>query len=446
MWPALLLLACHRPSPETGDTGSPITAFTLSVDDEVRTMVRAAWPDDGATEAWVEYRFDGGDWLVAPRVDATSAVLLGLPPATDVEARLVSIVGGETVTSAPADVTTGSLPSSVIAPTVSVANLDLADPAPWLMISVATGGWTFEGPYYVVIVDRQGRVVWYDEVPQELMSFYPSVARDGTHIWYDAADVFGMSAAESSVHRRTLDGRWATRLAVPNMGQAIAEGPDGAFFFEHRTSAEKQLRRLAADGTTTTEWDCAAHFDTIGVSARGCDMNACNWDEARDTVLVSQFVTDTVFEIDLATGEPVRQMGQLDEGAPYTFDPPESMFAYQHDPHWTADGTLLVSTHIDGVNGTQVAAEYVVDDATRTLTRVWAYTSTDAWATQLGEARRLPNGNTLVGYGQDGALREVTPDGTVVWHAEWPRDDYGYRVVGHASAIDDLYALNRGPE
>jgi hypothetical protein len=70
--------------------------------------------------------------------------------------------------------------------------------------------------------------------------------------------------------------------------------------------------------------------------------------------------------------------------------------------------------------------------------------STDRWATQAGEALRLPNGNTVFGYGQDGAVREVTPDDEVAFEVAWPKDGSGYRAIGHFSVIDDLYALNQG--
>jgi hypothetical protein len=155
------------------------------------------------------------------------------------------------------------------------------------------------------------------------------------------------------------------------------------------------------------------------------------------------FFSDTVFEVDVATGEVIRQMGQLTSGDPYDFDPPESMFAYQHNPYWLDTGNLLVSTHIVGVSGTQVAAEYTVDDSTQTLTRVWEYISTDIWAEQVGEAVRLPNGNTIQGYGQNGAVREVTTDGDIVWEVFWVTPP-NQRTVGHLSLIPDLYALNVG--
>lgn len=422
-----------------------VEGFTLTLDDDVVTMIHASWTDPGASEAWVEYQFEGGDWLQAPLTDPGQAVILGIPAETLVQARPVLLVEGETWTAEPAEITTGILPKGPLAPTVSVWNPDLAYEAEYAMIVVSEGDYTFSPPYWIEIIDRQGRILWYQEIPDDMMSFSASVARDNTHIWFEAGDLFGMGDVLPSVTRQTLDRRATSNLSIPQLGQAISEGPDGSFFFETRDRGDHALSRVDPDGEIHTEWDCSDYFRDLGISSDYCDMNACNWDESRNTVLVSQFYTDTVFEIDLDTGAPIRQMGQLTRGDPWSFDPSDSIFDYQHFPYWTEAGTLLVSTHVRGRYGTQVAAEYELDDKTQTLHRVWSYTSSDIFATQVGEATRLPNGNTTQGYGQDGAVREVTSDGTVVWEAEWPRDDYGYRVIGHLSLIPDLYALNAGP-
>lgn len=456
-----LLFACHVPglAIDDGDSGQqdtdtspidtdtdPIEGFDLSLDSDVVTMIRASWEDPGSTEAWVEYRIDGGDWLSAPSTGPGEAVILGVPASTEVTARAALVLGGTERRTEDLSITTGTLPSSLLVPDVRVYEPSLALDADWAMIVVAGGSYTFGPPYWIEIFDRQGQIVWYKRVPDSMLTFYPSVSMDGTHIWHESEDIFGVGHAKPSVTRQTLDGRWSVQQSVPNLGQAIAEGPDGSFYFETRSGSSYQLSRLHPDGTVSTEWDCGQWFRAHGLDHRYCPMNTCNWDPVRDTVLVSQFYTDTVFEIDLATGQPIRQMGQLQQGDPWSFDPPESMFVYQHDPYWTSAGTLLVSTHVQGQSGVQVAAEYEVDDATKTLHRIWSYQSSDLWATQLGEARRLPNGNTILGYGQDGAVREVTSAGEVAWEASWPRDSQGYRVIGHLSLIQDLYALNQGPE
>jgi hypothetical protein len=469
--PFLLLLACPAKDPEpttvpTGDTATDgtddttdptpgtVAGFALTVDEAMPLMLHATFTSSGA-EAWVEYRFETDDWLVAPTIAPGEAVILGIPELTDVVARAVEEVDGELRYSEAVTATTGALPG--VLPAITISNYDAAraSPEPYAMISVAAGNSFWQGPYFVEIFDRSGRVVWFYRVPDNLFCLYPSPAFDGTHVWFEKENIFGFGYGQTGVVRRTLDGRWEVELPIDDIGQAIGEGPDGSFFYEFRGNTHS-VNQLGPDGGTTEVWDCDAHMASIGVfDSSACLLNTTNWTESRNTVLASQFETGTVFEIDLSTGQAVRQFGQLTEGDPYTFDPPESMFAYQHFPNWTPAGTLLVSTHvpcgsqagcdeISGRSGIQLSSEYAVDDAAKTITRLNFIRSDDLWATQAGESYELPNGNRIQGYGQDGAAREYTADGDVVWQVEWDKANDGTRAVGHLSLIGDLYALNVG--
>jgi hypothetical protein len=427
----------------TDDSGTPIDGpkLTLDLDSDVVTMVRATWTD-AKDDATLEYRFEGKDWLPAPAVEPGNGVILGIPSETPVDVRVVESVDGLPVYSAVESITTGTLPPAMILPDVMVYDETIAYDADYAMISFAGGSNGYSPPWWVQIIDRQGRVVWYKKVPDDLMTFYATVARDGTHIWFDADNIFGFGSGHPFVQRQTLDGRWVVNLEVDAMGEAIAEGPDYSWFYEYRTGwgagDTVALAQLLPDGTRELIWNCSDIHESYE-----CLMNTCNWSEEHGTVLASMFESNTVFEIDVATGEAIKQMGQMTSGDPYSFDPPESMFAYQHDPYWLESGNLLVSTHQVGVSGKQIAAEYSVDEKTKTLTRVWSYVSTDIWAEQVGEAIRLPNGNTLQGYGQNGGAREVTTDGDIAWQVMWISPP-AQRTVGHMSLIPDLYALNVG--
>ena len=432
---------------ETGETGNddsggpPGPELTLSIDADVSTIVHAVWTKS-KDDASLEYRFEGKTWLPAPAIEPGQGVILGVPEAMTVEVRVVETVAGSPVYSDVESIETGLAPSEMMRPDVSIYDPTIAYDAEYAMISFAGAG-HYGGPWWIQILDRQGRVVWYKEVPGGLFSFYPSVAFDGTHIWFDAENIFGVGTETPFVQRQTLDGRWIVKLEVGDaMGEAIAEGPDNSWFYEYRGWVDDTvaLVHLLPDGTGDVVWDCSAEYD-----AGTCLMNTCNWSEEQGTVLASSFTSNTVFEVDVTTGEVIRQMGQLTSGDPYSFDPPESMFDYQHNPYWLDTGNLLVSTHAVDAHATQVAAEYSVDDATKTLTRVWSYVSTDIWAAQMGEAIRLPNGHTVQGYGQNGAAREVTSDGEIAWEVSWVTPST-QRSVGHLTLIEDLYALNVGGE
>ena len=68
--------------------------------------------------------------------------------------------------------------------------------------------------------------------------------------------------------------------------------------------------------------------------------------------------------------------------------------------------------------GKATAVEYAVDTDTQTLTEIWSYESEQNGTPLLGQVRRLSNGNTLINYGGHGAIREVTPAGSLVWLVE----------------------------
>ena len=53
---------------------------------------------------------------------------------------------------------------------------------------------------------------------------------------------------------------------------------------------------------------------------------------------------------------------------------------------------------------------------------------------------RLPGGNRLGNYGPSGVIVEVTEDEQVAWRVDYDR------LLGNNVLVDDLYALNRGPQ
>ena len=85
-----------------------------------------------------------------------------------------------------------------------------------------------------------------------------------------------------------------------------------------------------------------------------------------------------------------------------------------------------------------VLREFEVDDASQTLTEIWNLGVGEGIdALYFGEPHRLGNGNTLQNTGELPTMREVLPDGTVVWEMAWQEDHW----LGRSTPIADLYAL-----
>jgi hypothetical protein len=181
-------------------------------------------------------------------------------------------------------------------------------------------------------------------------------------------------------------------------------------------------------------WSCRPWMSLWTDNFWDCAPNTVHYDRTRNTVLWSMFQTSTVVELDL-DGLMLNEFGEYPGG--YSFDPPGSAFELQHFPGWTADGTLMASTHSPDTTQ-QWAREFEVDPVDSTLHEVWSYQTTH-WAEYAGQAQKLPSGNLLWQTGTAGVILEVTPDGTVAWEGGWTG-----QLIGNVTPIEDLYALTTG--
>jgi hypothetical protein len=435
---------------ETGEVEPPeVMDLQLTQHEEVATILELSWAQVGQAElGWVEYRFEGEDWMSSPalarEVGGQREVLLGIPAERTVEARLVLQVGDQTVTSEIVTGVTGSLPSDLIVPEMLLWDPVIASEHPWLLGSVDVGSYWYGGPCYSFILDRQGRVVWYHKTPSSRLNIFTQPSADGSHLLIEGTTYYTWGQdIEPIIDRLTLDKRIQQRLDLPDLGLSFDEIPGGSILYNaHRE--HDLLIELYPDGSERELFDCDEFAQQVGFSPSLCLVNAVVYNEAQGSVFWSMFQNDSVVEIDYATGELIRYFGQLPGG--WDIDPPEAVNDYQHYPNYTPDGTIIFSTHAMGERRVQYAREYRVDEADQRLEVIWEHREdTDYYAEYGGEAFRLDNGNTFLCYGTDGAVREITSGGEIAWELAWPADPNTH-LLGHFTYLDELYPLNEGPE
>lgn len=442
-----LLVACS-----TDDKGGSeaeavaVSELSASVSDEVATMILARWTQEGTAQVWVEFEH-GGVWYSSPAVEGESgeneAWILGVPADTDVVWRVVTDNAGAEFVSEEEAARTGSLPEDMRVPEVASWEPELAgeDAAGWMLGSVdVDGGSSYSGPFWLFIADRSGNIVWYRDL-EYWQSMFPRVARDGTHIAYDSQYLLDPGGTLSAVIRTTLDGRYSEEVLTPGLGWCWDETGDGTVFYDRYKDQDgvATIEEVAPDGSQRTIWECTSWQAPMDEDPDHCYTNTVNWVEETDSILWSTYWGDYALEVDRQSGEVLWYAGVLEGG--WSFEPEDAVFDLQHYPNYTPDGTLLVSTHIPGVEDTQRAREYEVDYATQTLRQVWEYgEGVEPWAQYSGEAVRLENGNTLVNYGTGGEVREVTADGELVWSLQFGDE----HTLGHTQLITDLYAVNTG--
>jgi len=341
--------------------------------------------------------------------------------------------------------TTGALPAALPRPTIVSYNAALASSAKWMFGSVedSVGGCTNRncyfsgGLFWVYIMDRQGRIVWYfADGTSNAATGFQRIARDGEYIWIDKA-----RTGTRGVVKMTLDRQYMETIALP-ISDAIDVTDDGAVLFDTNGT----LRELARGSTTPrTIWTCGTGFGN-------CYSNTINWNKADNTVLMSFPEPNTVAQINRQTGELVASYG--DRSGSYTFSPSTWSMEWQHFPNISATGTLMVSSHLpmfpEGSSAGPMQhafIEFDIDRTGRRLVERWSYSAGTEWALSRGMVIKLPNGNYLGNYGTGGAIREITPDKQTVFHVKFDvatGSDYANKMVGHNVLVDDLYALNGG--
>ncbi len=441
---ALLAVGCRAPTDAAGDSGAgSADGVQWSTDDAVESILHVRWSQDIDANSFVAYRVAGEEWRQTPVEQRSAgdqeALLLGLPYDADVELQ-VNIDG---VVDDSAAAQTGPIPREILQPAVIAADDSAWEPNGNFLLTTynsTRGGWA-SGDFYMLILDRQGRVVWAWLVDDQNFSLNPRVSLDGDHLLWDELSYWTAydEGRGSVVHRTTLTGALVETIPTPGANHAFAELPDESVAWHAMTDSDLANHDARLDvvddkGDVQTLWRCA-ELDGLPPTAT-CLSNTVFWSEARRSYLTSFAMEDFVLELDDTTGEVLRAFGDLD-GA-YAFDPPDSAFYTQHGVTFTDAGTLLVSTHSSYDSNEVIVREYEVDDDAQVLRQIWSQGEGDGIEASLGgDAFRLPGGNTLHDFGVTARIQEVTPAGDIVWDVQWPED----HLIGSARFIEDLYTL-----
>lgn len=425
-------------------TDAPVSGITTRLHDDYTSLVYVSWQQEAEARVYVEYSVDAGVWRQTPAVDAAVGpqehLLLGVPYETEVSFRVVNDLGdrsatGEPLATAEQAVTTGALPSGVPEGQLLAADPDAWDAdSPYVFMSMTSrGGW---GDWWTFIVDRQARVVWARETSSTAVTLHPRVSWAGDTLLIDESTYWSIydGGAASTILRMKIDGSDEEVIATPGLYHPFTDLDDGSLLWPAHDGGKDRVFVRAPDGTIEQLWECQS--DLPGMSSNGsCAANTLSWHEERDVLLYSSYSRETIIEIDRTTGATLRWFGHHEGG--WGFDPPESAFWWQHGGYFTEAGTLLTSSDLTTRGVETVVREYELDEETETLVEVWSFGVGDRiYGYQMGEAHRLPGGNTLHNTGDDTRLREATPDGTVVWEVNWDEDSMGRSVP-----VGDLYDL-----
>ncbi len=439
---------------DAGDGTTVVDASTDHVDifsdlkaaihDEFGSIVVVSWEQHKPARGRVEYLFDDREWLTSPTRDRQSGpaeeLLLGIPYATKIQLRLILDESDETHTSDTLRIKTDALPPFMFPKwKLLTADEDSYDAdLPYFLYSVTMdmGGGAFVG-----ILDRRARIVWLHRTPNFRATMQPQPSYDGSDLLIDHNSYWSVmmdQGASSKVVRMKIDGTILAKYDTPGLHHPFIEIPDGSILWAAADGDNETVERLSPAGKQTMVFSC----DQVSGDLEGedyCSSNTIRWNEPTGTFLYSLYSHETILEIDPESSKAIRVFGHQDSA--YAFDPTDAGFWWQHGGHYTEAGTLLTSSHRGNGDEVLVVREYEIDHDARTLRLIWSFgEGEDVRGEYMGEAHRLPNGNTLHNYGSTPRMREVTPEGDVVWDVATDGIQ-GKWELGRTTPLVDLYSF-----
>jgi hypothetical protein len=171
------------------------------------------------------------------------------------------------------------------------------------------------------------------------------------------------------------------------------------------------IREVDRSGRLVWEWHAAEHLDPAAFPIHP-GFGRYHWPlvnglavTAQGLVLMSLRTTSGVIGVDKASGEVQLHI-------------PPDVVSHQHAPVPLDNGHILVFDNGNFRAGAHVAYSRVLEIDPQDNRVVWQYADETAnlfYSPFMGNAQRLPNGNTHITESSTGRLFEVTPAGEVVW-------------------------------
>jgi len=196
--------------------------------------------------------------------------------------------------------------------------------------------------------------------------------------------------------------------------------------------------KLDKNNTVLWSWHSLDHFKVTDATQElltasfidFCHMNAIEFD-ADSNLLISSRNMDEITKIDSKTGNIIWRWGGKNNQFLLVSD--SIPFSHQHAIRRTPQGTYTMfdNGNFGSLSPHSRAIEYRLDTVSHTATKIWEFRhNPDILAIAMGYVERLPNKNTLIGWGQNMniAVTEVDQANNTVFEMAMAPGSYSYRA------------------
>ena len=303
---------------------------------------------------------------------------------------------------------------------------------------------------YMMILEKDGRPCFFRKMPGRVVDFKVQPCGLLSYAWTKPGPNFfhTMDNTYTAVDSYTtqdgyeLDSHEFVMMAnghvlmiaddpeIMDMSQIVAGGDTAALVIGSVIQELDTSKNLVFQWRTRDFYDILdTVLDLTEKRIRYSHVNAIEVDHDGNIMISSRHQCE-VTKIDRSTGQIIWRMGGKNNQ--FTLVGDTQWFSWQHDIRRIDNGhvTIFDNGNQNDPQETRVV-EYALDEENMIATRVWEYRNDPPiFAGAQGSAQRLPEGNTLIGWGncRDVNISEVRPDGSVAFELILPPKLNTYRA------------------
>lgn len=309
-------------------------------------------------------------------------------------------------------------------------------------------------PAYLVVMDNYGTPVYYRYLTLPSGGFSPesnnrmsfwSTGNEGNKFYI--IDAFGEITDSINMAQYKLDNHdfvamenghyliFGLDTRTTDMSTVVAGGKVNA------SVSGCVIQELDENKNVVFEWNSWDHFQITDsyedLTKSSIDLvhpNSLEIDRDGNILLIGRTM-DEITKISRQTGNVIWRMGGKNNQ--FTFLNPADQFSWPHDfRQISGDHYTLFDNGKNRVPAYSRGIEYIVDEVNKNVEKVWEYEAErGVYSPSGGSTRRLPSGNTIIGYGGQvsrPALIEVHPDGSKAYQLDFVGDLSSGRAIRSA--------------